>query len=78
MANTQEDPAIMYRQIFGISRTVKIEFLGVWVSYQKPAIRGVRHKLMIKDTVSSLGEFISSPEEKNLIADCSRWHLPTT
>lgn len=26
------DPAILYRRIFGISRHVTIEYLGVWVS----------------------------------------------
>lgn len=32
-ANMKEDAAVMYRQIFGISRAVRIEFLGVWVSH---------------------------------------------
>jgi hypothetical protein len=30
-----EELSVIYRQIFGISRTVRIEFLGVWVSSDK-------------------------------------------
>lgn len=29
----QKDPSVMYRRIFGRSRPVAIEFMGVWVSY---------------------------------------------
>jgi hypothetical protein len=28
-----KDPAVLYRRIFGRSRPVTVEFLGVWVSY---------------------------------------------
>lgn len=27
----EEELSVVYRQIFGISRTVRIEFLGLWV-----------------------------------------------
>ena len=28
----QDDPAMVYRQMFGVSRPVQIDFVGVWVS----------------------------------------------
>ena len=42
----RKDPAVKYRQIFGISRTVKIEFVGVWVGRHLPCV--IRSKLIAR------------------------------
>ena len=40
------DPAVMYRRIFGISRKVTIEFMGVWVSlhFVQEMVEGARER----------------------------------
>lgn len=50
----EKDPSVLYRRIFGRSRPVAVEFLGVWVSSLSDL---KRIQLIIQDTVSSIGGF---------------------
>lgn len=48
----KKDPSVLYRRIFGRSRPVAVEFLGVWVCRPHQALNQLADS---QDTVSSLG-----------------------
>lgn len=68
-----DDPAVLYRRIFGISRPVNVHFLGVWASLGLLFFGFIADG---QDTVSSLGELLTLFPLAQ-IPDCNRWRQPS-